>query len=238
MKKIFISFSLLFFFLVSSAQQTEFYAGVNTGFLSFRGKSAEKSSFITQSDVTSIPNTTNDIYGRKAGAGIGIDLSLQRVTRSEIIFGIAAGVEILKSKINIDAIWGRSGISVAEGSVRLTSKFINIRPAAGYRFQVNKKLAIDVTGNLDLAFCISPHHEKGSATISGSGGNTVTTDIDRDKTGLDFRTGLQTRINYRRYSLLAGYWVGQTNYYKDYIGGNAEAYSRLFRAGISYRLTK
>jgi len=58
------------------------------------------------------------------------------------------------------------------------------------------------------------------------------------KTGLDFRTGLQSTLNYQRYGLLAGFWIGHSNYYKGMIGADLEAYSKLIRLGITYRLNK
>ena len=238
MKNLLTTFCFLTLYLIAPAQDKEFTGGINTGFFSFRGKSAVNTSFINVSDVTSIPNYTNDIYSKKAGAGIGINFSLQKVTKAKIIYGLSAAIEILKSKISIDAVAGVRGSSgVANGKVTLTSKFVSISPALGYRFAF-KKLSLDVEGVLDFAICVAPHHEKGSATTTDSPPGTFSTNKDRNKTGLDFRTGLQSTLNYQRYGLLAGFWIGHSNYYKGMIGADLEAYSKLIRLGITYRLNK
>ena len=97
MKNLLTTFCFLTLYLIAPAQDKEFTGGINTGFFSFRGKSAVNTSFINVSDVTSIPNYTNDIYSKKAGAGIGINFSLQKVTKAKIIYGLSAAIEILKS---------------------------------------------------------------------------------------------------------------------------------------------
>ena len=135
MKNLLTTFCFLTLYLIAPAQDKEFTGGINTGFFSFRGKSAVNTSFINVSDVTSIPNYTNDIYSKKAGAGIGINFSLQKVTKAKIIYGLSAAIEILKSKISIDAVAGVRGSSgLANGKVTLTSKFVTISPAIGYLF--------------------------------------------------------------------------------------------------------
>jgi hypothetical protein len=225
---------------------TEFYGEAGTGFFSFSGKSAVKSSFIVGVPAYSsfsFNSYTNDIYGHKKGLGASFGVFLQRVTKYKLIFGLSTGGEILKSKVPIDKTSPapQAGEFIQKGTTVLTSKFINIRPFAGYRIAINNYLSADITGNIDFAFCTTPHHEKGSSTVQGPGPNdiyTLTTDLDRNKTGVDVRLGFQLRINYKRYGLIAGYWAGQSNYYKDIIGANLEAYSRLVRAGISYRLNK
>jgi hypothetical protein len=246
MKKIIASFAILFIFSATNAQHTELYTDLSTGFFSFGGKSAANSSFIVglpgYSSV-SFTSYTNDIYGHKKGLGTSFGVSLQRVTKHKMIFGLSTGGEILKSKVPIDKTSSapQTGEIRQTGTTILTSKFISIRPCAGYRIIINNYLSTDITGNIDFAFCTTPHHEKGSAISRGPSPNddfTLMTDLDRNKTGLDVRLGVQARVNYKRYALLAGYWAGQSNYYKDIIGANLEAYSRLIRAGLSYRLNK
>lgn len=65
MKNLLTTFCFLTLYLIAPAQDKEFTGGINTGFFSFRGKSAVNTSFINVSDVTSIPNYTNDIYSKK-----------------------------------------------------------------------------------------------------------------------------------------------------------------------------
>lgn len=230
-------FSLLLLSSLSVfAQHTEFYAGVNGGVLSFRGKSAINSSFIIRTTFGT-GNYTNNIYSRKSGIGIGVDFGIQRVTKSKFIYGIATGLELLKHRVEINDVSGMSGTVTAKGDINFHSRFINIKPAAGYRFPINKKILLDLTASLEIAVGLSYLDEVGIATITGSG-EIVEVDNGRGEVPTDVRTGLQAKINMTRYSFLLGYWIGQTNYDKGYVGGSPEAYSNLFRVGLCYRFNK
>ncbi len=237
MKKIFISCLSLFLSISPFAQHTEFYAGLNGGVLSFRGNDAVNSSFINLTDVSSIGNYTNDLYSKKSGIGIGVDIGMQRITKSKFIYGIATGMELLKHRIPITAVAGMVGSIEAKGEVNIHSHFINVKPSAGYRFSLNKKITLDLAASLEIAVGLAHLYEVGTATITGSK-DVVTVENDRDEIPTDIRPGLQAKVNMKRYSLLVGYWMGQTNYYKGYVGGSFEAYSNLFRLGLSYRFNK
>ena len=235
MKKVFTVFCLLLGYTISIAQHTEFFAGSNAGILSFRGRSAVNSSFIVQSDVSSIGNYTNDIYSKQSGIGIGIDIGVLRLTKSRLIYGMATGMELLKHRVPVTDVAGITGSFAATGVVNVHSHFITIKPLAGYRFSLSNKISLDVAASIEIAIGLAYLYEVGSATVKGSG-EVITVENDRDEIITDVRTGVQTKMNLSRYSLLLGYWLGQSNYYKGYIGGNPEAYSNLFRMGLSYRL--
>jgi len=217
------------------AQHTEFYTGINGGVLSFRGKSAVKSSFIVMSSVRA-GNYTNDLYSRKPGIGIGVDFGMQKITKRRFIYGVATGMELLKNVVPVYNAAGTTGNVAVNGKINIHSHFINIKPAAGYRFQINKKTSLDFTASLEIAVGLANLYEVGTATITG-GGN-IGVENDRDEIPTDIRPGLQTKLNRKRYSFLVGYWLGQTNYYNGYVGANVEAYSNLFRMGLCYRFNK
>lgn len=237
MKRAFITACASIIWISLSAQHTELYTGLNTGFLSFRGKSVVNSSFIIRSDVTSIGNYTNNLYSRTSGAGIGVDIGIQRITKSRLIYGIATGIEFLKHRMPVTDVSGMTGNIPAKGEINIHSHFINIKPITGYRLSLKKKITIDLAASLEVAVGLASLYEVGSATITGSG-EIISVENDRDEIITDLRPGLQAKINMKHYSLLLGYWIGQSNYYKDYIGGSFEAYSNLFRFGLNYRLNK
>lgn len=237
MKKIFTASCLLLGYTISMAQHTEFFAGSNAGVLSFRGRSAVNSSFIVQSDRSSIGNYSNDIYSKKSGIGVGIDIGVVRLTKSRFTYGFVTGMELLKHRVPITDVTGMTGSFAATGVVNIHSHFINLKPLAGYRFSLTNKISFDVVASLEIAIGLAYLYEVGSVTIKGSG-EVITIENDRDEIITDVRTGVQAKMNLSRYSVLLGYWLGQSNYYKRYIGGNPEAYSKLFRMGLTYRLNK
>jgi hypothetical protein len=237
MKKVFISYCFLFLSLYPFAQHTEFYAGLNAGVLSFRGKSVVNSSYIIQSDVGSFGNYTNNLYSRKSGIGIGVDIGIQRITKSKCIFGIATGMELLKHRMPVNEVSGMTGSVAAEGVIKFHSHFIIIKPATGYRFSLNKEITLDLAASLEIDVGLAHLYEVGFVTITGTG-EFIRVENDRDEIITDLRPGIQARANMKHYTLLIGYWAGQSNYYKDYVGGNFEAYSNLFRFGLSYRFNK
>ncbi|MCY7311211.1 MAG: hypothetical protein LH619_10575, partial [Chitinophagaceae bacterium] len=208
MKRALISFCLLLLYVVSTAQQTEFYAGLNAGVLSFRGKSAVNSSFIIQTNVGT-GNYTNNLYSRKAGIGIGVDIGLQRITKGKIIYGIVTGMELLKHRVPVTHVSGTTGNAPAKGEINIHSHFINIRPATGYRFSLNNKITLDLAASLEIAVGLSNLYEVGLATIIGSG-DVIEVENDRNEIITDLRPGLQVKANVKRYSLLLGYWMGQS----------------------------
>jgi len=93
---------------------------------------------------------------------------------------------------------------------------------------------MDVTGGLDLAYCTKAM-EKGEAKASD--GETYKAATDRKTIDLDFRPRLQVAASYKRNGIYAGYSFGLVDYKSGYRGGVANnAYSRLFRFGLTWRL--
>jgi len=235
MKKTFLGGSFLLLYFISPAQHTEFSAGVNAGFLSFRGSDAVSSSYIIQSDVGE-GNYVNDPYSKKSGAGIGLDITVQRITKSKFIYGFSTGLEFLKHNVPVTSVEGIGGSYKVAGKIAVNSKFINLSPTAGYRFLLSSKLTLDIMAGINVAVGLGNFHETGSVTTSTD--NVITVDKETAEVPTDLRLGGQTRLSYKNFSLIACYWAGQTNYYKGYIGGSPESYSNLFRLGLSYRLNK
>lgn len=219
----------------ASAQKTELYLGLHAGMFRYSGATAVNSSFIVHSGSMFDEGYTNDQFGKKAKPGPGLSVSLQRIGKSNFIYGITGGVETLKNKVLIMAIATPTSYLNATGSVVFTSTFCNLQPFAGYRFKTGKYEFIDLFAGADFAIGLGERHEKGSAQQANTT-NTYETDRDRGKTGFDPRLGVGARIAYKKFSLNAGYWFGLKDAYVKTLGAEREAYSRLLRAGLAYRI--
>lgn len=94
----------------------------------------------------------------------------------------------------------------------------------------------DLAASIEIAVGLASLYEVSSAVINGSS-EIIPVENDRDKIITDLRPGVQVRVKMKRYSLVPGYWAGQSNYYKDYAGGDFKVCSNMLRFGLSYRLT-
>ena len=96
-----------------------------------------------------------------------------------------------------------------------------------------QKIHLDITGGVDLAYCLSAK-ENGSATATD--GTIFTTNTDRKTITTDIRPRIQGTFSYHKAGIYIAYSHGFGNYMDGYIGGINEAYARLLRFGISYQL--
>lgn len=86
-------------------QQVEFAGQVNTGLARFGGKSAAKSTIMVSNMHDGAFSTTYNPYSKKFAQLYGAFVQVQRVTRSNLIIGTQAGVESLRSRVNISAVY-------------------------------------------------------------------------------------------------------------------------------------
>jgi hypothetical protein len=241
MRKTVLTLAILFIITSVFGQRTEFRLGFNSGLFSFAGKSSESTSFINSSTL-SIPNQlnksyTNNPYGSQKGLSYGISGNLKRVSKKNFIYGVDLGYELLRNQIAINGVHGAyPSLSIflypASGKTYLNFSFINIQPFAGYRF-VLKPLHIDITGGVDVGYCLRAK-EKGSA--DGIDGITYKTSVDRKTITTDIRPRMQLSVDYKKFGAYVGYSAGLKNYKEGYDGGTNEAYSRIFRFGVTYLL--
>ena len=163
---------------VSYGQKTEFWVSLNSGLFSFAGESAESVTGINYNEQMQ-SGYTNNPYGSKSGLAIGLSGNIKSISKKNFILGADLGYEKLRSKIEINKIYGWTGTSSyrldATGKTFLNSNFINLRLFAGYRLPVNK-VNLDFTGGLEIGYCLSAK-ENGSATASG--GIKYETSVDR-----------------------------------------------------------
>lgn len=236
MQKTLFTIIALCFLSTSYGQKTEFRISLNSGLFSFAGKSAEPVTFINYDDRTE-SGYTNNPHGSRGGLGIGLSGNIQKLSTNNSIIGLDLGYELVRSKIKINHISGYTGSSTyelsAKGKTFLNSNFINLHPFMGYRLPM-KKLNIDFTGGLDIAYCISSK-ENGSATASD--GTKYKTSVDRETINFDIRPRIQIAANYEKTGVYIGYSLGLTDYMGDYVGGKfGKCYASFLRFGLTYQL--
>lgn len=235
MKKLILTLTSVFFLTITYGQKTQFGVSINSGLFSFVGQSAESTSFINFSDQTN-SGYTNNPYGSKSGFCYGLSGNIKRISKRNVIFGLDLGYEILRSKVTINKISGFTGTSTyeydASGQTFLNSNFINLNPFFGYRISA-KQINFDITGGLDIGYFLNTD-EKGNATAIN--GTKYETSIDRKTLKWDKRLRVQLSVDYKKLGLYLGYSFGLSNYMNGYVGGTNEAYSRIFRFGMSYQI--
>ena len=235
MRQILLTLTCLFWFANAFGQTTELTVSLNSGLFSFAGRSASSSSFLNYTPGHG--GYTNNPYGSDPGLSYGLSLGIKRVVRRHLLVGVDAGYEVLRSVVHLSWV-SEAGTATsyslpAHGQTILVSHFINVEPYVGFRVTPGR-LTVDLTGGLDLAHCLSTR-EKGKA--KGDNGTTYQTSVNRITITNDVRPRGQLTVGYRKTALYAGYSLGLRNYMGGYVGGPVpQAYGRLFRFGVQYRL--
>jgi hypothetical protein len=217
-----------------TAQKTEYFANINSGFFYFTGENSS-----AETGITLQPEIRPFIYnspGRKSGISYEASLHGQYVARKKIIYGIELIYQSLQSKTNIVAasqFTYSSTILVVNGKLILSSSFIDIAPFMGYRL-TNGKIIIDLKGGAEYAVCID-RKEKIDATIINSGQEIKKKHSVSNRVA-DLRIRFQLTTFYRRLGINAGYFLGLNNYYQKNAIGKPKAYANFFRLGLSYKI--
>ena len=232
MKNILFVGCLLFCFTSVYSQSTEITLNLNSGLFSFTGESASTSSSIILNSRED--GYTNSPYGSEGRLSYGISAGITQVYRSNFLVGADLGYELLSSKVKITSVSTNAGFGAslsADGQTYLRSSFINLFPKIGYRLSL-AKLSIDLSGGMDIAYCLATQ-EKGYAE---AGTREYNTERDRKTIDTDIRPRVQVDVNKDKYGVYVGYSSGIRNYKSGFDGGTNEAYSRLVRFGLTYRL--
>jgi len=234
MKKLVPILVFVCIFSTVRGQNTEFRLNFNSGSFFFSGPSSEVDGMINYS-LDKEDGYTNNPFGKSGELGYGASISLSRVTKSNIKFGIDAGFELAKSKIIINTVWlhgkGINKNIQADGKTTITHNFINIFPNLGYRFKYSK-LNIDLDFGVDFGY-LTKATEKGSAK---SDLREYTTSRDRKYIDLDIRPRFQILFSKNKYGGYIGYSIGLKNYKSGFDGGTNIVFSNMFRLGLSYKL--
>lgn len=237
-KKTLLTTVIILFLGTLYAQKTEYRAQLNSGFFSYFGNGSMKSSFIVNWDeqqhntgYTYIP------YGTKMTSSIGVSGNLTRRGKHNVLYGADLGFEILRSKTDIKAVLTSYTNNTASGETFLINHYINLYPFLGYRL-INKKTKLDLTGGMDVAFCLQSK-EKGSAIADGSNaGILFVTTANRKTINTDFRPRIQFAAFRKKIGAYAGYSMGIKNYrLKSFFNSNpAGSFSSYIRLGLSYQI--
>ena len=232
MKKILLVSSLLFCFASAYSQSTEVNVNLNSGLFSFTGESATSTSWINS--ISEEDGYTNTPYGSRGGLSYGVSASLTQVYKSNLIIGADLGYEMLRSRVKITRVSASTEGNMplaADGRTYLNNSFINLFPKIGYRLSL-AKISIDLSAGMDIAYCLSAQ-EKGYAEAGTREYNTAR---DRKTINTDIRPRVQANVSTGKYGAYVGYSRGIRNYKSDFVGGTNEAYSRLVRFGLTYRI--
>jgi hypothetical protein len=221
---------------VALQSKSEVTAILGSGYFSLAGSGAAPTTVIEGGPGGGKARTYNP-YGSHKALCYGLHAGFRRISTSHLVFGLEAGMEELRSRIEVDRIFGggtgtaRTELS-AEGNAYLSYRFFNFAPFVGYRHLI-KGLAIDYTGGLDLAHCFGTR-QTGRATdangteytISGGGHAPVG----------DIRLRVQVSTYYHRFGIFGGYSTGLTAYLPENTGSRSNFKARLIRFGLSYRV--
>ncbi|GAA3998810.1 hypothetical protein GCM10022408_07150 [Hymenobacter fastidiosus] len=144
-------------------QQTEFSGHLTSGLAAFRGTGSTATSIIVAPPPSARSSAyTINPYVRQPGLSYGAATQVQRVGTRRSLFGVQAGYEALRSRVQIANVFTDSdaGISTA-GHIRFAHYFINVHPFLGRRFAV-KALAVDLTAGPELGILLR-NREAGEA---------------------------------------------------------------------------
>jgi hypothetical protein len=231
MKKTIIFILTVLLTATISGQTNEFSEQLSSGIFSFVGSSATKTSTM----ILSGPYTVNP-YGRGSSFSYVLGLQFQRITISNVIFGIQTSYESLSSKVKVDYAEYNSyslGFQISEGKTILTYQFLSFHPFIGKRIKLINWLTSDLTLGTDLGVILNNReHEKG--IMNGIKYDYFYT--QPDERSIDIRPHIEFTNYYNKFGLTIGYSLGLTNYKSTgESGAGMEAFSRMIRFGIAYR---
>jgi|CXWL01.1.fsa_nt_gi hypothetical protein len=232
MKKLFFVASIL---AVNTmlAQKTEVSFQPQTGFFFYGGKTATKEAGFFFNDAG--PSGLDGGPGKIPGISFCIEGAVKRISKKMWLYGIGLSFESLQNRIDIIRSYGMSGSYEVTGSAKQKYKYITTSSYFGKRVGT-KKITLDVTIGIDVAFCQS-NQEKGQ--FLGDIGDPYSYDWEMTKPPADIRPRVQLTVYYKKIGILLGYSQGLTDYYNNSVYADfpgIEAFSRFLRIGVSYRI--
>jgi hypothetical protein len=226
-------FLLSFPFQVALAQKTVLSVNLNGGLSSFRGASAVGSQDIYTGGIfcNCSPSPASS-FGAKSAFAYGAGLTIQRELRSRVLIGLDAGYEVAGSKIAVNQYVMDDMVMPTQGKSVSYNHFINLFPHIGYRIPVAENVKVSIAAGTDFGIGLSSYSK---LKIPEYFKERIRESNDRIP-GLDFRPRIQFQVSYRKVGLYVSYSHGLTNWMGDWVGGNPEAYLKVFRLGVQYQL--
>jgi hypothetical protein len=213
----------------SFGQKSEINVTAYSGLSFFRGSGSATTSWMGSGYNGS---STLNPHSKKPSFFCSFELSGQRVTKNNHLYGIGLAFEALKSTIDIDSAVENAFFYYkydATGKSTLKNSFITVSPYIGHRLTAGKVL-IDLTGGLDLAFSFKGHITGEAVSVDKNYDMSVDY---KTKAVVDIRPRLQAKIQYKKAGLLLGYSLGLTEYKNE---RKTNSYSNIIRLGLSYQL--
>lgn len=218
-----------------NAQNIELKAQLYSGFFSFSGNAATKTSPMVHNPYTSPQISTTRPYGTKPGGSAGVGLQFSLVTKAKVVMSISAAYESLGSNTDIDSLYDIGVVYnryAASGKTKHRANFLSFRPELGYRFKL-PGIKIDLHAGINIAHTLKTT-ETGTATFNGNNNHSSNSTTHP---ATDTRPTIGISLQHKKAGFDISYEWGLKNYYGIYIGGTQpEAYSRFLRLGLSYRL--
>lgn len=237
-------FTLLILGLITGqlayGQSTEYFVHLNSGFAAYRGGTSAKSGSVIlvpdpydvylRSDMEEA--YTDNPYGTSLGLSYGLATQVQRVTAVGNVFGLQAGYEVLRSRVQIHNVFDQHDFGIpSTGYTVMANHCFTAHPFFGHRFAV-KSMNLDLTAGPEIGF-LRRSYEKGKAKTNYS---TYTTSLNHAHPKLDVRVRINLTTYYKHVGMTVGYSLGLTNYRKAHAGVIDEAYLQIFRLGLSYQI--
>jgi hypothetical protein len=246
MKTTLLSLFAVFFLAQSYGQSFEVSLLANGGLFHYSGNYPVSYSFFNDPEAGKTQGYTNNPYGKSNAFSYGFGGQAELISKGGFIIGLQAAFEVLRSKVNIDTLYGNEVTPFynygpeadniyVHGQTILQSQFINLNPFIGYRFNI-KNVRLDLTPGVDIAFNVNTH-EYGRAT--GAGNNVYQTNYNYGKGKTDLRARFGAAAWYKKFGLTASYSRGLTNYSSHLLNDSPTAYttnSEVMRFGLAYRI--
>jgi hypothetical protein len=222
------------------AQKFEFSVHLNSGLFYYNGATATHVSFINER-YNAEQSYTNNPYGTKPTLSYGVAGQIQYVSKINLLVGLQVGYQNMRSSVDLymhkTPLLGASPsatyLPAIGGHTIFSNQSINYNPYIGYRIKI-KRAAIDLDAGLNIDENLRSHEN--GRTQSDNGPDITTNSDHNPKPSMDFGYRFELKANYLRYGVTAGYNYGTYNYFSGYAGGRPEAYSRMIRFGLSYRI--
>ena len=231
MKKVLIFIATVLLNTTISGQTTEISEQLSSGIFYFGGDYSVKTSVIHS--ISNLDNNyTDNPYGRFSGFSYVIGLKVQRITKSNFIFGLQISFESLSSKVKITNVLTQA-VHISDAKTILTNQFLSFHPFLGKRIRLINSITSDLTIGTDLGIDLNiSEHETGTIDMSYKY-DFIYKNLNKPKS-IDIRPRIEFVNYYKRFGLTIGYSYGLTNYTNKMVTGNQEAFSRMIRFGLSY----
>ena len=240
MKKTVILIGFMALSMSLFGQRTDFRAVLNSGLFSFAGTGPYEVTIGSVDKSIKLINLLNS-FGTKQVMGYGFSGDIRHVSKGNFLSGVDLGVEVLKSKVLIDALLvNQNGVGgstrIATGESYLSHTFLTLNPYIGYRFKA-ANVNIDATLGLDVAYNVKQKATQYGTATTVNDGASYTTDAKINTLQFDIRPRGQIGITLNRIGIFGGYSYGISNYQPNN-SRNLTYFSRLIRFGLTFQINK